>query len=235
MRRLPLLLLCLFACKKEPSSSGLPPAAEWQPGSGAPPPAAAPPPATVNPHGDTPPVAMPPGAMPEKTAPKQLESTADGRASMGPFTFAPPKEWTVKPTTSSMRAAQFEISGKAGEEAELVVYYFGAGGAGGVEANLDRWFGQFSQADGKPTKDVAKVEQTKIAGQDATVVTVTGRYQTTQMPGGPPPVDMADGALIGAIVASPSGPYYFKLTGRKKTVDANAARFKALLASMKLK
>ncbi|MEO8700113.1 MAG: hypothetical protein ABI867_08720 [Kofleriaceae bacterium] len=236
MRRLPLLLLILVACKKEPPASGLPPAAEWQAGSA---PAAPADPAPANPHGDTPanPHGDSPPPMPtaERTAPQQLESTADGRSAMGPFTFVVPKEWTVKPTTSSMRAAQFELSAKPGEEADLVVYYFGEGGAGGVEANLERWLGQISQADGKPTKDKAKIDKTKVAGQDATIVTVTGRYQTTQMPGGPPPADMPDGALIGAIVGSPKGPYYFKLTGHKKTVDANAARFKALLASMKLK
>jgi hypothetical protein len=55
------------------------------------------------------------------------------------------------------------------------------------------------------------------------------------MPGGPPPVDMEDAMLLAAIVNSPSGPYYFKGTGAKKTVEANAARFKAMLASMKLK
>jgi hypothetical protein len=40
------------------------------------------------------------------------------------------------------------------------------------------------------------------------------------MPGGGDPIDKADQALIGAIVASPKGPYYFKLVGPKKTVDA---------------
>lgn len=173
--------------------------------------------------------------MPEKTAPATLEKLSDGRVVLGPFTLVAPKEWTIKPVTSSMRAAHFEVSGKAGEEAELVVFYFGEGGAGGVEANLERWLGQFTQPDGKPSKDVAKIEKTKFAGQEATVVSVTGRYTTSQMAGGPPPVDVALGAMIGAIVASPSGPYYFKLTGVKKAVDANAARFRAMLASMKLK
>jgi hypothetical protein len=174
-------------------------------------------------------------ATPKTTAPATLEKLPDGRHVLGPFTLVAPKEWTIKPVTSSMRAAHFELSAKPGEEAELVVYFFGASGAGGVQANVDRWLGQFAQADGKPSKDVAKIEQTKIAGMDATTVSVAGHFTTTQMPGGPPPIDMPDGALLAAIVTSPSGPYYFKLTGRKKTVDANAARFKTMLASMKIK
>jgi hypothetical protein len=194
--------------------------------------------APTNPHGGTDPhggMAGGPPPMAQPTPAATLEKLPDGRVVLGPFTLVAPKEWTVKPVTSSMRAAHFELSAKPGEEAELVVFYFGEGGAGGVEANIERWLGQFTQPDGKPSKDVAKIEKTKVAGQDATMVAVTGRYATSQMPGGPPPVDMQDGALIAAIVSSPKGPYYFKLTGRKKTVDANSARFKAMLASMKLK
>lgn len=215
------------ACKKE-SASGLPPSSDWQAGSDRAPPANDPPPP---PHPSSPPEAT----TPAQTAPKTLETLPDGRAALGPFTFEVPNEWTSKPVTSSMRAAHFELAAKPGEQAELVVYYFGEGGAGGVAANLERWLGQFSQPDGKPSKDVAKIENPKVAGQDATLVSVTGRYATSQMPGGPPPVDVADGAMIGAIVSSPAGPYYFKLTGSKATVDAHAARWKAMLGSMKLK
>jgi hypothetical protein len=190
------------------------------------------PPLGGDPHGGG---APQPNTVPQATAPKMLEKGADGRSVLGPFTLAAPKEWIEKPITSSMRAAQYVWSEKAGEQAELVVYYFGEGGAGGVEANLERWLGQITQANGKPSKDIAKIEKTKIAGQDATIVSVGGRLTTQQMPGGPPPVDMADAMLLAAIVNSPTGPYYFKATGSKKTVEANNARFRAMLASMKLK
>ncbi len=175
-----------------------------------------------------------PNTMAQKTTPTELEKTADGRLVLGPFTLAAPKEWTLKPVTSNMRAAQFTWSDKAGEEAELVVYYFGEGGAGGVDANLDRWLGQFTQANGKPSKDVAKIEKVKLAGQDATVVSVAG-HMSTSMPGGPAPVDVPDAMLLAAIVNSPKGPYYFKATGTKKSVEANAAKFRTMLASLKLK
>jgi hypothetical protein len=244
-------LLCLFvtACEKKQSSSGLAPASEWKAGSAAPP--SDPPPANPhggdnphagnphagNPHGGDNPHAGAPhagmgGAMPEPVAAKTLDK-AGGRSLLGPFTVDVPKDWTEKPVTSSMRAAHFVLPGKAGE-AELVVYYFGEGGAGGVDANLERWLGQFTQPDGKASKDVAKIEKTKVAGQDTTTIAVTGRYTTSQMPGGPPPVDVADGMLLGAIVESPKGPYYFKLTGPKATVDGHAGKFRAMLASMKL-
>ena len=89
---------------------------------------------------------MQPNTVPQPVDAKSLEKTADGRSVLGPFTLAPPKEWNEKPITSSMRAAQFTWSEKSGEQAELIVYYFGEGGAGGVEANLERWLALYGVA-----------------------------------------------------------------------------------------
>lgn len=174
------------------------------------------------------------GMAPAATAPKSLEKLPDGTLALGPFSLAAPADWTIKPTTSSMRAAQFELPAPAGQEAELVVYYFGESGAGSVQDNLDRWIGQFTQTDGKDSKSVAKIEKTKLAGQEATTVSVTGHYTGMAMTPGGSAVDKQDQAMLGAIINSPSGPYYFKLVGAKQTVDANAAKFKALLGSLKL-
>ena len=126
------------------------------------------------------------------------------------------------------------------DEAELVIYYFGEPGAGSVKDNFDRWIGQFQLPDGKPAASAAKIEQTRFAGQTASVVAVSGRYATDGMPGlpgapGAPAVDKTDQGLLGAIVDSPRGPYYFKLVGAKATVDAHAPRFRALLASLRLR
>jgi hypothetical protein len=253
-----LLVLSSSSCKKEPPS-GMAPTSDWQGGSAA---AGSGMAGGGNPHAGNPHGGMAGGgagdphggmagggaggphsgmggtvadATPTKTPPRMLEKTADGRSVLGPFTLVMPKEWAEKGVTSSMRAAQFDLDPKEPGAHELVIYYFGKGGAGGVEANLERWLGQITQPDGKPSKDVAKIEKTKLAGQDATLVSVTGNYKTQQMPGGPPPVDKSSQTMLGAIVDSPEGPYYFKLVGAKATLDANMAKWKAMLASMKLK
>jgi hypothetical protein len=221
-------LLLSTSCKKDPPKGDLPPATDW--GSSTPPAAATAPP---NPHG-----AMPndsthaPAA--EKTAPKALEKQADGSLALGPFTLSAPADWTIKPVTSNMRAADFQLPAKPGAEAELIVYYFGTGGAGSVDSNLDRWLGQFQQPDGKKSRDVAKIEHTKFGGQDATFVSVTGRFVAPAMPGATESVDKTDQTLLAAIVSSPSGPYYFKLVGAKSTVDAQAAAFRKMLDSLKV-
>jgi hypothetical protein len=234
-------LLLVTACKKQPPAGDLPPAGDPS----AKPAVASPhgdpaapanphgdPAAPANPHGDAPasPHSSPP--MAAKVEPKTPEKLADGRLVLGPFSFAPPPRWTVKPVTSSMRAADFTLPGN---DAELIVYYFGESGAGSIDENLDRWFNQFKQADGKPSRDAAKIEKMKFAGQDATYVSVSGRFVAGAMPGATEAVDKPDQRMLAAIVASPSGPYYFKLVGSKATIDANAAAFLAMLNSLKVR
>ena len=243
------------SCKKQPPRGELPPASDWQAGaapagSNATGPATSAPPnphagmdnphaGADNPHAgaDNPHAGMagsPHGSLPDQTTPKTPDKLGDGRLALGPFSVAAPADWTVKPVTSSMRAADFQLPGKPGAEAELIVYYFGGGGAGSIDDNVNRWLDQFQQPDGKSSRDVAKIEKTKFGGQDATYVSVTGRYVSQGMPGGGGPVDKPDQALAAAIVSSPSGPYYFKLVGPKETVDAQAKAFRAMLDSLKL-
>jgi len=251
----PLLVVVVVGCKKD-KPSGLPPADNWknpQSGESA---AAQQPPTTAqtapaNPHGGmgAPDPSNPHGSadpsdphggmdtanphagmgMPGSTAPKTLETLPDGRTGMGPFALAVPKEWVGKPVTSSMRAADWVLSAKPGEEAELIVYYFGTEGAGSVEANLDRWASQFQSPSNK------KIDKTKLAGQDATIMTVSGHYNAEAMPGGGGTIDIADASMVAAIVSSPQGPYYFRMVGAKKTVDANAPKMQKMLSSMTVK
>ncbi len=165
---------------------------------------------------------------------KVPDKLPDGRLVVGPFSLVAPATWTASPPTSGMRAAEFVLSAKPGAEATLVVFYFGPKGAGSVDDNLDRWLGQFQQPDGKDSRSVAKIEKTQFGGQDATYVSVAGRFVSGAMPTGGGPIDKPDQEMLGAIVASPTGPYYFKLVGAKSTVDANAAGFRSMLESLKV-
>jgi len=166
---------------------------------------------------------------------KVPDKLPDGRLVVGPFSLVAPATWTASPPTSGMRAAEFTLPAKAGAEAALVVFYFGPKGAGSVDDNLDRWLGQFQQPDGKNSREVAKIEKTQFAGQDATYVSVTGRFVAGAMPGGGGPVDKPDQEMLAAIIGSPSGPYYFKLVGAKATVDANTKAFRTMLESLKIR
>jgi hypothetical protein len=166
--------------------------------------------------------------MVEKTAPKSLDKLPDGRYVLGPLGFTLPDGWALKPVTSSMRSADFTFG-----DGEMIVFYFGTSGAGSNDDNINRWLGFVTPTGGKQARDVAKIDtKVKVNGQDATVMTVTGHYSDPGMMGSPP-VDIVDGGMLCAIIPSTEGPYYFKGFGPEKTLEANAAKFRAMLASMK--
>jgi len=140
-----------------------------------------------------------------------------------------PPGWQRVAPSSSMRKATYKIPAapKDPEDAELAVFYFGQGEGGATEANIQRWIGQFG--DLKPS-DVKRVERTPN-GMKQTIVEVEGTYS-----GGMPGQQSAPKTnyrLIGAVVETPAGSYFFKLTGPKKTVDGARGAYLTLLDSVR--
>lgn len=153
-----------------------------------------------------------------------------GRADLGAITFDVPAGWRAEQPSSEMRQAQFVLPGEAGD-GSLVVFYFGSTGAGSVEDNLSRWCIQFVQPDASNSRDHAEIA-TSSDPLPMTTVWLTGRYVAETMPGSGERVDHADWALIGAIVDTPNGPYYFKAVGPEATMSAQRPAFEAMLATI---
>jgi hypothetical protein len=129
---------------------------------------------------------------------------------VGNFTFARPEGWEWVTPTSPMRRAQLSVPGKAGgAPAEVTFFHFGAGQGGSVQANVDRWFKQFS--DGYTD---AKTEQ--AGSTPITFVKAEGTF-ASGMPGGPT-TPLKDYAMRGAILESSSGDVYVKMTGPNEVV-----------------
>ncbi len=162
-----------------------------------------------------------------------VEVDKDGRAIIGPLRLAVPKGWQNQPA-GGMRAAQWTVPGGKEGEATLIVYYFGQGGAGGVEDNLQRWYGQF-QPEGGGKEVVPKTENKTVAGMKVTMTEVEGRYVASMTPGSAEKNDEPGWMLLGAILETASGPYYFKLTGPKETVTAARKDFRGAIESAQLK
>src|SRR5579863_338421 len=134
--------------------------------------------------------------------------------------WAMPAGWKAE-AQRPMRLATYTVA----PGAECGVYFFGSGQGGSVDANLDRWIGQFLQADGKPSKAAAKVAKRTTHGWAVTTVDVSGAYTGMGGPmaqGGPA---MPGYRLLGAIVEGPQGSIFFKFTGPEKTVAANQPAF----------
>jgi len=161
-------------------------------------------------------------------------TAADGTKAFAPFSLRVPKGWTESTPTSNMRAAQFVISGDAGD-AELIVYYFGEGQGGSVEANVDRWYGQFEQPDGAPTRDKAIRTERKVDGLAVTLLNVKGRYVANIKPTSPEKHNEPNFQMLAAIIETDNGPYFFKMVGPDKTVTAAEKDFAAMIDSIKKK
>ena len=127
-----------------------------------------------------------------------------------------------------MRLATYNVA----PGAECGVYFFGAGQGGSVDANLDRWIGQFLQADGKPSKAAAKIAKRTIHGSPVTTVEVSGAYTGMGGPTAQAGPAMPGYQLLGAIVEAPQGSIFFKFTGPAKTVAANHEAFDKMLESL---
>jgi hypothetical protein len=138
--------------------------------------------------------------------------------------------WKEMPVTSAMRQAQFQIPRAEGdnEDGEMGVFHFGAGQGGDVEANVQRWAGQFRK-DGGSAEPV--VEKREVNGLRVTVVSLEGTYMSG-MPMGPQ-TPKTNFALLGAIAEGSQGPVFFKLTGPKKTVDEARDEFNDFVASLR--
>ncbi len=147
---------------------------------------------------------------------------ADAKFKVSEFTFTKPASWETVEPTSSMRAAQFKV-GDAKASAEVVFFYFGPGGAGGTQANIDRWLGQFTELKQK------KTEATSVGKTKVTYVTAEGAY-SSGMPGGPK-TTIPDAMLFGGIVEGEQGHVFIKMTGPAGVAKGAVSDFKKMVES----
>jgi hypothetical protein len=204
---LPVALLLALACDRTPE-----PKPEPKPEPAVAPAASAP----SLPVGH-PPIAQPAAGMPGAAKPSGL-------------TWTDPPEWKREHRASKMRLATYAVPKADGdpEDAELAVFYFGPGAAGGIEANVDRWITQFQGA----TKDNVQRDQRNVGGLNAHIVSIPdGTYGGGMMGGGTP---HAHYAMLAAIVEAPTGAHFFKMTGPAKTVEAARPTFMKLLDGVKV-
>lgn len=147
---------------------------------------------------------------------------------LGAITLSVPPGWQSQPPSSSMRKAQFVLPRQGGDEedAEMVVFYFGSGSAGSVEANLNRWRGQMKGAEGATTKS-------KANGMNVTTLDVKGAYSASMGPMMQSGPEKPGYRMIATIVESPAGAYYFKLTGPQATVEHWSGSVASFIASAK--
>ena len=154
--------------------------------------------------------------------------------SAGGVSWTAPAGWKAQ-RHSPMRAATYTVPAAGGdsEDGECGVYYFGTGGAGGVQANVKRWIGQFRAPDGGPADQLAQRASENINGIAVTTLDLTGTYLFKPFPMAPRATPKTGYRMLAAIVSAPEGEVFFKLTAPEKTTAAAEPNFRRMLQSLR--
>ena len=124
-----------------------------------------------------------------------------------------------------MRAATYQVG-----DSECVVYFFGQGQGGSVEANLARWSGQFT-VKGQPAR--SRTTKKTVNGLTVTTIDVTGTYEATGGMATTPQEPKSDTRMLAAIIEGPGGNIFIKFTGPAKTLAENSAKFDSLVGNFR--
>ena len=175
---------------------------------------------------------------PRSSAPPSSVSLAPATQPVaGDVSYKVPEGWTVEKPSSEMRLAQYKLP-KAegdGEDALLVVYYFGPGQGGTPEANIERWVNMVKQPDGLASKDKARTETLTVNGLQVNTVDVTGNYSGGMSQDSAPKDSKSIYRLRGAVIETPKGAYFVRLTGPEKTVGHWDQAFNDYIKSFQFK
>ena len=133
-----------------------------------------------------------------------------------------PAGWTEKAPASEFIQAEFQLPGSGGP-ARLTMSSTG----GGIEANLERWRGQFTVGPNDPPPEQTTIP---VDGAEAVVLELTGEFHDQFGGAG----TRSDWGLLGAAI--PTGPahLFLKLTGPRETVAAHREAFRQMVAAARL-
>jgi hypothetical protein len=166
-----------------------------------------------------------------KSAPQQRLTLPDVLGEV-PATWksVPPPEMSAR-----FRLAQYRLPRAAGAatDAEMIVFYFGPGGGGGVPENIERWKGMFEDPSG------GKPVTTSRGGLRITTVEFTGTYKERSSPMAPTFTPRPGSRMLAAAVETTAsgsqGPYWIRLVGPEKSVTAAKPGWDAFIKSLRAK
>ena len=134
-----------------------------------------------------------------------------------------PSSWVWTKPSMQFRTLQYSVPGGADSTltAELIVSVFVAGDGGPLEANIERWRGQFRTGDEAVT---AKRSRKEVGPLQVELVELEGDYFAMGAPAA-----KRGFMQLAAIVQAEGRNVFFRLVGPKDTVESNRAAFDALI------
>jgi hypothetical protein len=148
-----------------------------------------------------------------------------------------PAAWKAQSPSGQERVYQFIIPKSEGDkdDAQLIVFFFGAGQGGGIEANIQRWKNMVKPAEGAKESDTYKTTESKVGDVKVTMFEANGTYMFKKRAFDPneKPEPRPDYRMVAVIFESKNGPYYFRMYGPQKTMEANKKGFEDWIKNFK--
>jgi hypothetical protein len=150
-----------------------------------------------------------------------------GELDLGAIRLTAPKTWTRQQPRSSFVLAEFALPRAEGDSQDGRLTVSTAGGS--VQANIDRWRGQF---EGKPGRDTQKTLE--VAGLTITIVDLSGTF--LDQPGPFAPGVKREGfRVLAAVIPTPEQLHFVKCYGPEKTIARHAEAFEPFLKTLEMK
>ena len=134
-----------------------------------------------------------------------------------------PEDWIQRQPRVSLITAEFALPKAEGDQADGRLTVSTAGGS--VEANLERWRGQFDDLKDKPS------ETLEVAGRKVTLVDLSGTFNDQPGPFAPGE-KRADYRMLGAIIPMEGDHLFVKAYGPEKTIARHEAAFREFVKSL---
>ena len=151
----------------------------------------------------------------------------------GKVKLTAPNQWQRKQPRTSIVEYEFAVPAAEGDATDGRLTVMAAGG--GIEANIDRWYGQFTQPDGGSTRERAKIKKQMIGGEEVHIVDLSGTYKDQAGPLAPTTERPKYRMLAAIIPVKGAGTYYFKFYGPERTVTGQEKAFLSMIEGLERK
>ena len=137
-----------------------------------------------------------------------------------------PATWIEHPPRDKMRAANYTVPGRDGNEAAHIVVFGSIGGS--IDHNIDRWQSQFEPDENRDLVE-PQISRFEVGGMQVTLVELAGSWRKMGATW-----YTADQLFIMAIVESPQGNVFIRFAGQTATVEGARPQFVEMIRSLRL-
>ena len=153
------------------------------------------------------------------------DSTTSSSTRIGNLLANVPDSWMGIRPSSSLRLMEFRL-GLVTDDATLAIF---KNIGGSIDDNLERWSGQFGYL---LSDSEVNIRTENINGMQVSIISIIGTY-TNRMAFSKPTQPKPNYRLLGAIVDTRDGLYYFKLTGPNTVITGKIEEFTRFIKSLR--